>query len=65
MYIKDWFKPILPLFLTGLLHTLKFLIPMVESVSSVTRQALPTFAPHKEEVSIGCRKLYNDEFHDL
>jgi hypothetical protein len=30
MYIKDWFKPIFPLFLTSLLRKLKFLIPMVD-----------------------------------
>jgi hypothetical protein len=30
MYIKEWFKSIFPLFLTWLLHKLKFLLPMVE-----------------------------------
>jgi len=30
MYIKDWFKPIFLLSLTGLPRTLKFLIPVVD-----------------------------------
>ena len=34
-YITDWFKQILPIFLTWLLNKLKFLTPMVDSASGI------------------------------
>jgi len=44
MYIKDWFKPIFPLFLTGPLHKVKFIISMVyfapPTTTSVIRQVM-------------------------
>ena len=45
MYIKDWFKPIFPIFLIRLLNKLKFLIPTVDFASLPPAQShLPSHA---------------------
>jgi hypothetical protein len=42
MYIKDWFKPIFPHFLTRLLRKLKFVTHMVDfAPTNVISQSIP------------------------
>jgi hypothetical protein len=44
MYIKGWFKPIFPIFLTRLPYQIRFLIPTVDFAPPPPQVYLPNYA---------------------